>query len=184
MFKVINKEHQMKNIINKCMNELIDDPMDDVNVEIVILSKPISYLKYFYMRNFFSNVIGMICGDNRVGFSCEHYDRVFILGYRYDINHSDKMVADIEKMRMLETTFHEIRHQYQRQKCPYFYKLGNVNIITRRCEYSATNTGEFDADVYASNMMINHLDRIREIIEEDGVMNGYCIRTRVVSMLY
>jgi hypothetical protein len=172
MINIKTKNEKIKSMFEQVLQEIKRDDICNINVDIIVLESNVEYLKYFYnIRNFFENVYYMNVNSNILAFSCEHYDKIFILSHRYDLTDSR------ERLELIRTLIHEMQHQYQRQKTPMWYSMAKrVEMVNKVRLHKLLDREisplEKDANDTANHIMNKNIDKFLEIIRDGDNING------------
>lgn len=143
---------QLISLLPKCFQNL--------NIEIIFPKNKWHCLKWIYLREYFKNIKG-IYKSTIGGSSCIHYPKVFIYSFNYDLYGE---YGEIGKLRCVQTFYHEIRHQWQRENDKTMFDKYNLNKEYKRNIPYEEQWHEIDAKKFSSAIMNGNIKKIKSIL--------------------
>jgi len=142
MIQIINKSKDLTtNQIEKIIN-ILPCEYQNLNIELIFPKSKFQCLSYIHLKNYYENIIGIFTGWIR-GSSCEYYNKCFVYTFNFDLTGEYR---GIQKLYIIHTIYHEIRHQWQRLYC-------------------ICNNKEIDANNFADDIMNIKYDEITKILK-------------------
>lgn len=162
MLQIKNYSKNLNTMEIEQVLRLLPKKYQNLNIEIIFPRNKFHCLKWLYLKEYFYNIPDLFKGV-LTGSSSIYYNKIFI----YDFNYNFKTwYSQIEKMYVFETLFHEIRHQYQRQKTKRYFKKFNSNNDYKKNTPYELQCHEIDAKNFASKLMNELYPKIKMIIKK------------------
>lgn len=153
IIRVFNKNKYISTKqFNQCV-KLLPDKYKHLNIDITVLSYKLEFLKYIWVENMLAKLYNVFTNKLN-GTSCNHCNKIFICAFNFWIQ-DDFEYSKMQKLKVIETLYHEIQHQYQRQTINNFH-------VSKRVPYH-DRWEEKDAKKFASKMMNNNYNKISKL---------------------
>lgn len=162
MITIKSKDKNITNEqIQKCIN-LLPNKYRNLDIEIIFISNKWQSLKYIYLKEFYHNIPETFSGLIR-GTSCIYYNRIFM--YTCNFYFNEDYLKEVEKLRLINSLYHEIRHQWQRQKMKREFKRYNLNNEYKNKVSYKKQWHEIDANNFASHFSLKFSNQIAKILD-------------------
>lgn len=159
MIKIHNYSKLFSEVeLNKIIN-MLSKKYIAMDLDIYLLKNKWHSLFYYFILG--NDEIKNIFQSKVSGVSLHRQAKIFI----YPFNYANENI-EIIKLYVINTLFHEIRHQWQKLNNPIFYKKHNLNSYNYSIdsEKYSKQKHEEDATGFSQRIMIKNYKRINDIV--------------------